>query len=245
MKVNKEKLIENIYSIAKKKNIKIGDLEENAQVSKGYLSRVNKGAVVANPPVDVLASIAEQLGVSVDFLLNYDPEKVTDSENYIIKFLDKLSQMTNKSELDWILETSTFLNEDSDREVDNPLISVIDSYSAEFDKLYKTHQFSSNFNGETYSVVSGNCYHVTLPESRTTVYLMAVEYGNNSRFAQDDKALELYLYDKVTLTPMCSSFYARDGIAGQMYDLYASIENRVSRIGLDNHAKNILDEFLR
>lgn len=245
MEINKERLIENIYSLAKKKDIKIGDLEEKAQVSKGYLSRVSKGAVKANPPVDVLAAIADELEVSVDFLLDYDPNKVTDSEDYIIKFIDKLLRLTNKSELDWILETSTYLNEDSDREVDNPLISVVENYTPEFDKFYKTHQYSSNFNGETYTNVAGNCYHVSLPGSFSVVYLMSVEYGSNTRFGQDKKALELYLYDKNSITPLCSSFYARDGIAGQMRDLYASIENRISRIGLDSHAKNILDNFLR
>jgi transcriptional regulator with XRE-family HTH domain len=245
MGMDKEILITNIYALAKKKNIKIGSLEEQSGVSKGYLSRVSKGVVKALPPVDVLKTMAGILDVSVDYLIEYDSSEYTESEKYIIKFLDKLIKLTNESNLDWILETATVLNEDSDRNVDNPMVSVIDGYSAEFDKLYKTHQYSSSFNGETYTRIQGNCYHVRLPQSLANVYLMSVVYGSQERFGSEHPALEMYLYEKGAITPLCSSFFTRDSIAQQMHNLYSSIENRISRIGLDSHTKGILDNFLK
>ena len=52
---DKKRCIENIYTIAKEKNIKIGDLEEKAGVSKGYLSRINKEDSSSVPGVDLIA----------------------------------------------------------------------------------------------------------------------------------------------------------------------------------------------
>ena len=39
---DKARCLNNIYALAKERGIKIGDLEESAGVSKGYLSRVAK-----------------------------------------------------------------------------------------------------------------------------------------------------------------------------------------------------------
>ena len=79
--------IDNIYALAKDKGLKIGDMEEKAGASKGYLSRLNKEGNTAVPPIDFLNSIADQLGVSLDFLVNYKKDQLTEGEDFLLKFL--------------------------------------------------------------------------------------------------------------------------------------------------------------
>ena len=70
MNYDKNKLIDNIYAIAKKKNINIKDLETKANVSVGYFSRMlkDKENLKASPTVSTMLSVSEDLGVSIELL---------------------------------------------------------------------------------------------------------------------------------------------------------------------------------
>lgn len=99
--IDKKRLFDNIYALIEEKKVKIGDLEENIGVSKGYLSRSRKAENDSLPSVDVLYKTAQYLGVSVDLLLHGDFSKATDNLTLMLKFVDKLTKMTNKNELHW------------------------------------------------------------------------------------------------------------------------------------------------
>ena len=71
----KSRCIANIYDVAKKKNIKIGDLEESCGVSRGYLSRVNKPDYIGSPSIEVLDAIAARLGVGLDYIVSFDKNR--------------------------------------------------------------------------------------------------------------------------------------------------------------------------
>ena len=77
---DKTRCLNNIYALAKERGIKIGDLEESAGVSRGYLSRVAKPDYQGSPPIEMLDAVAKQLGVGIDYLVNYSPDAFSESE---------------------------------------------------------------------------------------------------------------------------------------------------------------------
>lgn len=237
--------IETIYFLAKEKGLKIGDLEEKAGVSKGYLSRINKEGNTSVPSIELLSSIAEQLGVSVDYLVNYRVFEPTEGEAFLMKFLDKLQHRTICGKLEWACESKDVVKEDSAAPVNNPLVSIVDGYSEEFDVLYKTHRFNSRFGD---AVLIGNTYHTDLPGSSAKVYIMKVHYlvetGPDS-IGYTLPMYEIYLVDR-EISALCSSYYVRTGIplADKIVELYRTIETSTSRIGITKDSKKLIETFM-
>ncbi len=237
--------IETIYYLAKEKGLKIGDLEEKAGVSKGYLSRINKEGNTSIPSIELLCSIAEQLGVSVDYLVNYRAFEPTEGEAFLMKFLDKVLHRTVCGKLEWQCENESVVHEDSASPVDNPLVSIVDGYSAEFDVLYKTHQFNSRFGN---AVLIGNTYHTDMPGSGAKIYIMKVHYLEKTEDGSTGHTFpmyEIYLVGK-EIIPLCSSYYVRTGIPlmDKITELYKTIETSTSRIGITNDSKKLMEYFM-
>lgn len=237
--------IENIYVLAKERGIKIGDLEEKAGVSKGYLSRINKEGNTSIPSIELLDSIAEQLGVSVDYLINYRMFEPTEGEAFLLKFLDKVMHRTICGKLEWQCENDGVVREDSASPVNNPLVSIVDGYSGEFDVLYKTHQFNSRFGN---AVLIGNTYHTDMPGSNAKIYIMKVHYIVEAADGSSGYTLpmyEIYLVER-DITPLCSSYYVRTGIPlmDKITELYRTIETSTSRIGITSDSKKLMENFM-
>ena len=51
MEFDKRRCMSAIYAIAKEKGVKIGDLEKEANVSTGYLSKLNKEENTSSPSI--------------------------------------------------------------------------------------------------------------------------------------------------------------------------------------------------
>ena len=244
---DKKRCIDNIYSLVKAKGLKIGDIEENAGVSKGYLSRINKEDNTSSPTIEVLASIAEQLGVGIDYLVNFPQELLTPNEQFVFKFIDRLNEQTITGKLDWEVESASILSAETDTEVDNPLVSVTTRYSQEFERDYQTHEYSSQlYSGNV--TVSGNCYHTILPDRKTTVYINAVTYQipNNDEyntFNTTDRQIEIYIVHR-GVRPVCSTFYLRAELKTAVESLYDAVSSSPSHIGLSQDTKEIMQSFL-
>ena len=63
---DKSKCLGNIYHLVKERGLKIGDLEDQAGVSIGYLSRLNKDDNKSTPGIEFLLAVAQVLNVSLD-----------------------------------------------------------------------------------------------------------------------------------------------------------------------------------
>ncbi|MCD7825245.1 MAG: helix-turn-helix domain-containing protein [Clostridiaceae bacterium] len=247
----KNRCIDNIYALAKKKGLKIGEMEERAGVSKGYLSRINKEDSTANPPIDFLVSIAEQLEVSVDFLLMYSDADLNKNEAFIIEFVDRLSQKTIQGDIDWVLQARSVLTADNSDPVDNPLIDIVPDYSDEFDMKYMTHGFTSHFYNNAF--ILDDCYYCYLPEQPSAkVYVMNVRYTSFAKNGTADiyrrdyqDAFELYLCSRNDISPICSTAYVKKEIANTVKNLYETINMTSSHLGLTPNAKSIMQNFLK
>ena len=105
MEFDKRRCMSAIYAIAKEKGVKIGDLEKEANVSTGYLSKLNKEENTSSPSIELLVAVARVLGVTIDMLVYSEYEGLSSNEKYMLKFLDRLIKKTLSGELQWEKET--------------------------------------------------------------------------------------------------------------------------------------------
>ena len=169
----------------------------------------------------------------------------TEGEAFLLKFLDKVLHGTICGKLEWQCESVSAVNEDSASPVDNPLVSIVDDYSGDFDLLYKTHRFNSRFGNAD---LIGNTYHTDMPGSSAKIYIMKVHYYNENEIGFTGHSLpmyEIYLVEK-NITPLCSSYFVRNGIPlmEKIDELYQTIETSTSRIGITKDSKKLMENFM-
>lgn len=237
---NKELCINNIYNLAKQQGIKIGDLEEKAGVSRGYLSRINKPEG-ASPSIETLSSIAEQLGTSVDYLINYDTNSLSINGVMIIDFVEKLLANTTLARQEWSRDPFDILTKQSYNKFDlvHPLfdeqIDEDDNFGGHWVYSYEYH---SLFDQRAY--IAGDCYHARL-DYDTTVYLMCVDSREHELMGIN---YELYLLVGKTIKPLCSTCFLGERIFDRISKLYSVLDSLYSHIGVDPVTKSVMQKYI-
>lgn len=237
---NKELCINNIYNLAKKRGIKIGDLEEKAGVSRGYLSRINKPDG-ASPAIETLASIAEQLGTSLDYLVYCATDSLSVNGIMILDFVEKLLADTSLRKLEWTRDPFDSLTKQSYSkfELFHPLldeqIDEDDSFGGHW--IY-SYEFRSLFDQRAY--IAGDCYHAQL-DYNASVYLMIVD-SHQAEFQGIN--YELYLLVGKTVKPLCSTCFLGEKVIDRIKSLYSVVDSIYSRIGVDPTTKSIMQKYI-
>lgn len=245
---DKTRCIATIYALAKEKGIKIGDLEEAGGVSKGYLSRINKEDSTSSPSIELLDSISRQLGVGIDFLVNYSTETLSPNEQFVMQFIDKLMRMTVAGKVEWLVETSTILNAEDDTVVANPLVSLTKNFSDDANVWYDCHVYRSAIYEDGGVDVSGACYHAAITGG-ATVYLNSVTYsipkegGRFSSWDYEKGVIEVYLI-RDGVQPICSTFYVADELKKAVRDLYSAAASAPSKIALGSKTRSVMQSLL-
>lgn len=245
---DKKRCIDTIYALAKKKNIKIGDLEEAGGVSKGYLSRINKEDSTSSPSIELLDSISRKLGVGIDFLVNYAHDTLTPNEQLVYQFIDKLMRMTVAGKLEWLVETSSVLNAEDDTSVDNPLVSLTKNYSDDANVWYDCHVYRSAIYDEGGVEVSGACYHAAITGG-ATIYLNYCTYsipnkgGRYSSWDDEKGVIEVYMI-RNGIQPICSTYYVADELKKAVRDLYEAAASTPSKIALSHNTKSVMQSMI-
>lgn len=118
---NPKVLFDNVDFLIKSENRKIGEVESDAGVSAGYISRTSKDGG-SRPGIDFIMNIAKVLHVSIDTLLKVDISSLTPTERYLISFLKKLEHDTVHDLLAWERVSAESLN---NMETDQNGITII------------------------------------------------------------------------------------------------------------------------
>ena len=99
---NKSVCFSNIRELLKDNNdVKIGQIEKDAGIRLGYMSRLEKEDNTAEPSVEFIVTAAKLLNVSVDTLISFDIAGLTPTEKYLINFVEKLKVDTTADKLNW------------------------------------------------------------------------------------------------------------------------------------------------
>lgn len=231
---SKNNLLKNIAYLMKIKNVKIGELEEAAKVSAGYLSRLRQNSADnAAPGLDTLILMADKLGVTITTLLYCDFNSLTDTEGYIQKFLTKLINETTKlNGFEWEKETASAVLSD----IRHPLCIQQDL------NFYRDKQTSYNsLFTDSECALAGPVFKLTNKNKTLYIAHILINLSNQSK----DDSYELYLYMNNKLNKICNSNHeGKDEIKALLTSLYEAAEATSHNLKIDDNVKECIDEFL-
>ena len=243
-------IFQNIRELMKGTEIKLGQIEKEAGCQPGYMSRLDKTDSATDPSAEFIVTAAQILGVSVDVLLNVTIKYLTDSERYMIRFLEKLIRDTVSEKLGWNKEplyTLQDIYEEEDGRLWHPLF---DSYQASGidsgGNTYQKTQFyfpSEAFGRKT--EIAGDCYHLEL-KNNATIYFMYVKEEGSSDDEEGKNAFELWIYSKKSgASFLCGDHAGNQFITNLVFDLRMAIEEYMSRPRINKDHKSIIDAFMK
>lgn len=219
-------------------NKKIGDVEVEAGMTAGYLSKLQKDEAKNNNILDFVVNVSEILGISVDSLVHVDYSSLTKTEKYFADFIDKLIRETTEGELCWDKETMNNLNNYS-YQYSHPLFEITERDGGSYEP--KKFAYKSLFSlGAT---LASDCFKVSLNDS--TLYLMNVNISPDSfAFAKEMYFVKYYQGNETSeVIKVCQikNGSPLDKIAN---DLVMAAKESSNHIKLDNNAKSIIDDFM-
>lgn len=248
MKLSVQQCLDNIYALAKEKNIKISDLEKEAEVSPGYFSRLSKKDKPTFPQVDVLMAVANKLDISLDILVTCDFNSVDQNVLYIVAFIERLinvttSDTTKKWEIDQTLTDPDAIA--SANTVLHPLCVKTDEFQGVTEGcnysewFYKFEYISRFYHNEEY-VFSGILYEYELMGGDKACLTKLTTKATKLNI------YELYVIDEDNkIYPICcSTSTSPEVITQKLIDLFKIATESNKKIIVSEKAKDIINDFM-
>lgn len=266
---DKTKLINNIKVLAKRKDIQIGQLESQAGVSTGYLSRQASNA--SGMGIGVVAQMAQILDVSLDDLVNVDLETaVSGTEAKVLNFIKKVGKDSHDELLNWAFYDKVLLRQidgkvDSPQAFgDNPFFDckpVDNNYGGDIQFFYH-HQLFVDKESKIFVsyYIEGPGYHVELkPGFQLLISQVryipfnpalsdsAPDYTEGSE--TDEKMgvsnVELFLAaSSGHVEPLCNKRQASEKLAYELEELLREAKASTERVQLSAFSQNIIDSYM-
>ena len=240
MAFDKRRFLDNVYYLAKLRDIKIGVLEANANLSTGYLARLNKEDNKSVPSIEVLVSFAEMLDVSMDSLINCDLEPMSGNDIYVCEFLDKLICDTTDNKLIWTKEDGSLLHS-TERGAEHPLLKNVGEHS-----FYNNH-YQSQFRPNEEIELDDGQYYVKIGED---VFLYLMNTLVNLRSAKNEEInsvneIELYLVNNQLVKKICRKHYKQPSpFDDKLLQLRQAAKDSTKHVNLDQDLREVIDLFM-
>ena len=237
---DKKICLDNIRTLAKEKGIKLGELEEQAGVSAGYISRIEKSE--SSPAFDFIIKVADILSVSIDFLINNNLSTMTSTNLYIARLIDKLISDTTSNHLFWEREEESYLNDN---------INFLNTESAFYHPLFsevknpnsvKDFEYNSLFHDPRCVSINADCFNCEIiPDIR--IYLMSTVYYFND--TQSDE-FELYIVNKKNNVNklICVKKGEKSDHAISIKLLYGLANKSSKQTNIPSEIKTLIDDYI-
>ena len=244
---NKKLMFDNISLLLRETGKKIGELEADAGVSAGYISRTSKDNTT-KPGIDFIVNVADSLKISIDTLLNVDLTGLTPTEKYLVSFIDKLKSDTEADKLDWLSESAGSLNRltpDCNGEIYHPLFSY-EEFNEEGESGYpepiSAVVFTSN-SFDVHTAINDDCFSLNL-KNGSTLYLMNICKAVRKINDSDAYAIEAWIYKPYKTSFLCST-KSDPAIEQLLKDLYDTIKTYSKHPKINKDIRNIIDAFMK
>ena len=242
----KRTCISNIYFLAKRNGIKIGDIEARAELSAGYISRLSKEDNKTPLSLDMVLAASELFEVSVESLLTCNFEAMTSTQDFLLRFIDKLITDTEMNKLRWNCETADFLNSmecDINGQVPHPLFDYIETWTpgeTEYPDKISRAVFASRAFGNT-TVISDNCFNLKM-KNCSTLYIMKVKDDDGRRNSRE--AIEFWMFKSGhgRLEYLCDD--SDDILRDSIDRLYEVLQEDAKHPKMDDSVKSAIDAFM-
>ena len=238
---NKLVLFYNIRNISKKKNIKLGDIEKEAGVAPGYMSRLDKDFRSADPSLEFVCTAAKMLDTSIDSLLNSNLLKLSPNEEYIMNFINNLITKTESGILPWNIEKAEYLNRLSESAKGTHILFVPDEFNdyqarrsmQETKMIFKSASFGKN------TLICGDGFNLELPNS-CRIYIMKIA----SSVSKSDQEIELWMYNSNNYKKKLLISTANENLRDKIFMLYETVSKNAQRPTIDKDFKISIDAFM-
>lgn len=243
MPFERKTCINNLYYLAKKRGIKVGELESACGASNGYLSRLKQEDNTTVPGIEFLSLAAQKLSVSVDALIGFDFSAATPNEEYLHDFLDKVVLRTESDDLVWEEDpdgdNSTFpVNEEGTSL--HPLFrswfedgdlhrEYVSTFRPHFPDFFPVGMFKCNLTGDK-KLYLVEVMHDQLP------------HGSLSEWTE----LEVYIIGPHhEVSPVCHTVNDEKGVLDDdLKRLYDAVQESVTHPHFSQDVKTTIDEFM-
>lgn len=247
---NKTLCFSNIRELLKENpDVKIGQIEREAGIRLGYMSRLEKGDNTAEPSVEFIVTAAKLLNVSVDTLISVEIANLTPTEKYLVSFIEKLRRDTINDKLNWNVETEFELSRklvDCNGNSTHPLFSLETFYretECEYpEEVTENVYFSKTFGPNT--CINGDCFNLRL-KNGSTLYLMNLvkdvhRSNDNNAFVK-----EAVMYVPRGRTQVLATTQDEYPIAKILEELYLIVKERMNHPRVNDDVKNAIDAFMK
>ena len=248
---NKQNCFANIRALLKEKpEIKIGMIEKEAGIRLGYMARLEKADNTSEPSMEFITSAAKLLGVTVDMLISGQIAGLNGNERFVLSFLDTLITDTLSGDITWEKESPKEL--ESVAYTDGKPNHILMKHAVYYEigpsgypevQVERTEYNSLFFNDNMRIDLQGNVYHIELPRTDTTVYIVHISHEIEG-LPFPDNQYEVAIYQDYNLTGLCGSCQSVPEIKQQIIKLYKTIDEMNSGLGLNDSIKNTLGFYM-
>lgn len=218
-------LIKNLKHLMEESGLRIAQLEDILQLSKGYISRIANNKTNKRMSVDALWKISKLFGISMQTLVTNDLAKMTDSELYILRLVEKISAESRDRKLSWQKGCD---------------------YIGDYDMESDSYSYPYIVQSDKYEYVDSNfrCFSAKLNE-KLSVCVANVSYKRGEDGCKVD-SYELWLGNLETGTKegICSTLTLEPSIASVVYELVNLIEDSMCSTALSRNALELIKSYI-
>lgn len=247
---NKTLCFSNIRELLRQNpDVKIGQIEKEAGIRLGYMSRLEKVGNTSEPSMEFIVSAAKLLKVSVDILISVDLTGLTPTEQYLVNFFDKLKADTLQDKLDWNRETAFNLNRiepDMNGFVYHPLFAEETFYEeseCEYPNKVTRIVFNSKSFGPT-TYIAGDCFNLRL-KNGTTLYLMDIEKSVHKTNDISAYAKEAWMFVPGKGSQLLVASKDDTPVAPFLKVLFSTVKERMEHPKVNNDVMYAIDAFMK
>lgn len=231
-------------------NVRIGQIENEAGLRAGYMSRLEKDNNMTEPSLEFVVTAARMLNVSIDTMVSIDITKLTDTEKYLSNFFDKIIQDTLSGKIKWNKEKAEELNNMEyliDCDMKNPLFEleenyIIDGVNSYPDKTLKPIFRSHNFESST--CIKEDCFNFQM-EDGMWVYIMSIVGLHQTSDMNRETAREIWMWSESSGKKYLLSNRDESPIATEVDRVFETIKERVSRPLISEDIIDSINRFMR
>lgn len=246
MEFDRARLMNNINTLIKDKNIKIGELENSIGISTGYLSKMSKADNESMPGIDLIWKLAQKLGTSVDMLVGGDFDRSNDNLFQLIRVLDKMKKDTDLHNIEWKRIPKEYYEKVKSGEKQHPL------FVPDFMGQTKLEQYSYDSDFTTDPVgIFADCFEGDMLEFGK-IYIMNLFCNTKDEGAtpytevileQPEQEYEHGIEDG-RLIPICSTLGKGQSLEPYINELINCIEKHEADVNLNSEQKSIISAYM-
>lgn len=228
---DKSLCLENIRTLLKKSDIKIGQIENMAHVRTGYLSIIEKENSSVEPSIRFITTAAKMLKVSVDDLLYTKMSDLSDDEQMIADFLfDVLDDTLKKN-----IRFKKFDSDDVPKRGAKRLLS--------FNASKGVTNIASRFVPEAELTVNDDSYHAILPNTDSELFIFKISPDRENIKKDKDFFYEIYLGDRIDPEPICTTLDSKPQIISVTDKIIKAVKEADKRSLISDDAKGLIEKY--